>query len=67
MAVSESFRIELMLELSGISRQEILVVKACRAKTDCSFESTARVLIGHYSGIHLREGSRSCTGKVKGT
>ena len=65
MAVSESFRIELMLELSGVSRQEILVVKACRA--DGSFESTARVLIGHYSGIHLCEGSRSCTGKVKGT
>ena len=61
MAVSESFRIELMLELSGISRQEILVVKACR--TDSSFESTARVLVDHYSGIHRREGSRSWTGK----
>ena len=61
MAVSESFRSELMLELSGISRQEILVVKACR--TDSSFESTARVLVDHYSGIHLREGSRSWTGK----
>ena len=65
MAVSESFRIELMLELSGVSRQEILVVKACRA--DGSFESTACVLIDHYSGIHLREGSRSWTGKVKCT
>ena len=61
MAVSESFRIELMLELLGISRQEILVVKACRA--DSSFEATARVLVDHYSGIHLREGSRSWTGK----
>lgn len=61
MAASESFRIELMLELSGISRQEILLVKACR--TDSSFEGTARVLIDHYSGIHLREGSRSWTGK----
>ena len=61
MAISESFRIELMLELSGISRQEVLVVKACRA--DSSFESTARVLIDHYSGIHLREGSRSWNGK----
>ena len=50
MAVSESFRIELMLELLGISRQEILVVKACRA--DSSFEATARVLVDHYSGIH---------------
>ena len=41
------------------------MVKACRA--DGSFESTAPVLIDHYSGIHLREGSRSWTGKVKGT
>ena len=61
MAVSESFRIELMFELLGISRQEILVVKACR--TDSSFESIARVLIDHYSVIHPSEGSRSWTGK----
>ena len=33
MMISEAFRTELMLEMSGISRQEILVVKAARAMT----------------------------------
>ena len=41
--------------------QNRFVVTACQ--TDSSFESTARVLIDHYSGIHLREVSRSWTGK----
>ena len=61
MIISEAFRAELLLEMSGISRQEILVVKACRKNDD--FESTARVLVDNYSGIHLREGSRSWTGR----
>ena len=37
------------------------MVKACRK--DDGFEATARVLIDNYSGIHLREGSRSWTGR----
>ena len=61
MMISEAFRTELLLEMSGISRQEILVVKACRKNDD--FEGTARVLVDNYSGIHLREGSRSWTGR----
>ena len=61
MMISEAFRTELLLEMSGISRQEILVVKACRKSDD--FEGTARVLVDNYSGIHLREGSRSWTGR----
>ena len=61
MMISEAFRTELLLEMSGISRQEILVVKACRKSDD--FKGTARVLVDNYSGIHLREGSRSWTGR----
>ena len=61
MMISEAFRTELLLEMSGISRQEMLVVKACRKSDD--FEGTARVLVDNYSGIHLREGSRSWTGR----
>ena len=62
MMISEAFRTELLLEMSGISRQEILVVKASCRKSD-DFEGTARVLVDNYSGIHLREGSRSWTGR----
>ena len=50
-----------MLELSGLNRQEILVVKACADTKD--FEGVGKVLIENYSGTHLREGSRSWTGR----
>jgi hypothetical protein len=53
---------ELMLELSGLSRQEVLVVKACAATKD--FEGVAKVLVDQYSGIHLREGSKSWNGRA---
>ena len=53
-ALSEGLRMELMLELSGLSRQEVLVVKACAATKD--FEGVAKVLVDQYSGIHVREG-----------
>ena len=52
---------ELMLELSGLSRQEVLVVKACATTKD--FEGVAKVLVDQYSGIHLREGSKSWVGR----
>ena len=61
MEFSDSLRTELMLELSGLNRQEILVVKACANTKD--FEGIAKVLVENYSGIHLREGSRSWTGR----
>ena len=53
--LSEPMRVELLLELSGLSRQEALVVKAC-AEDSNSFEGIAKVLVDHYSGVHLREG-----------
>ena len=53
---------ELMLELSGLSRPEVLVVKACAATKDC--EGIAKVLVDQYSGIHLREGSKSWNGRA---
>ena len=52
---SEPMRVELLLELSGLSRQEIIVIKAC-APDAKSFESVAATLIEQYSGVHLREG-----------
>ena len=57
MSLSDGLRMELMLELSGLSRQEVLVVKACAATKD--FEGVAKVLVVQFSGIHLREGSKS--------
>ena len=50
--LSEPMRVELLLELSALSRQEIIVIKAC-AK---SFESVAATVVEQYSGVHLREG-----------
>ena len=61
MALSDGLRMDLMLELSGLSRQEVLVVKACAATKD--FEGVAKVLVDQYSGIHLREGSKSWIGR----
>ena len=53
--ISEPMRVELLLELSGLSRQEIIVIKAC-APDAKSFESVAATLVEQYSGVHLREG-----------
>ena len=49
-------RVELLLELSGLSRQEIIVIKAC-APDAKSFESVAATLVEQYSGVHLRQGT----------
>ena len=51
--LSEPMRVELPLVLSGLTRQESLVIKAC-AQDIKSFESVARTLIKNYSGVHLR-------------
>ena len=48
-------RVELLLELSGLSRQESLVIKACTSNSK-SFEAVAAILVEHYSGVHLKEG-----------
>ena len=48
-------RVELLLELSGLSREEIIVIKACASDAK-SFESVAATLVEQYSGVHLREG-----------
>ena len=53
--LSEPMRVELLLELSGLSRQEIIVIKVC-APDAKSFESVAATLVEQYSGVHLREG-----------
>ena len=53
--LSEPMRVELLLELSGLSRQEIIVIKAFSPDAR-SFESVAATLVEQYSGVHLREG-----------
>ena len=60
--LSDGLRMELMLELSGLSRQEVLVVKACTATKD--FEGVAKVLVDQYLGIYLREGSKFWVGHL---
>ena len=45
--LSEEMWSELMLELSGISRQEVLVIKSCAVSLH--FEHIAEVLVRHYS------------------
>ena len=53
--LSEPMRVELLLALCGLSRQEALVVKAC-AEDSKSFDSISKIHADHYSGVHLREG-----------
>ena len=53
--LSEPMRVELLLELSGLTRQEALVIKAC-AEDSKNFDAVSRVLVDHYSQVHLREG-----------
>ena len=53
--LSEPMRVELLLELSGLSRQESLVIKACTSNAK-SLEAVSATLVEHYSGVHLKEG-----------
>ena len=53
--LSEPTRVELLLEISGLTRQGIIVIKAC-APDARSFESVAATPVEQYSGVHLREG-----------
>ena len=53
--LSEPMRVELVFELSGLNRQESLVIKACTSNAK-SFEAVSATLVEHYSGVHLKEG-----------
>ena len=53
--LSEPTRVELLLALCGLSRQEALLVKAC-AEDSKSSDSISKIHVDHYSGVHLREG-----------
>ena len=48
---------EFMLELSGLSRQKVLIIKICATNKD--FERIIKVLVDQCSGIYLRERSKS--------
>ena len=54
-SLSEPMRCELLIELSGLTHQEALVIKAC-AGSPLSFEKVANTLIEHYGSVHLRGG-----------
>ncbi|OLQ02118.1 hypothetical protein AK812_SmicGene15069 [Symbiodinium microadriaticum] len=51
--LSEPMRVELVFELSGLNRQESLVIKACTSNAK-SFEAVSATLVEHYSGVHLK-------------
>ena len=54
-SLSEPMRCELLIELSGLTHQEALVIKAC-AGSPLSFGKVANTLIEHYGSVHLRGG-----------
>ena len=54
--LSELMRCELMIEMSGITQQEALVVKAIIAGTPLNFEKVGKTLIEHYGSVHLKGG-----------
>lgn len=51
--VSGAMRAELLIELSGISHQEGLVVKSM-AGMPLNLEKVATALVAHYGSVHLR-------------
>jgi len=53
MAISSQKRAELLLETSGLSRQEQLMVKTACPKP--SFEGYSEILLEHHERIHLRD------------
>ena len=53
MAISTQMRAELLLETSGLSRQEQLMVKTACPKP--SFEGYSEILLEHHGRIHLRD------------
>ena len=51
--LSEAMRANLLVELSGLSRQEQLMIKtAARSQTTDVY---ARVLVQHHSVVHMKE------------
>ena len=52
-SLSDSLRAELLLELSGLSRDQQLMVKACSGGAH-DFETYAKIMTEHHGLIHLR-------------
>ena len=63
--LSEAMRAELMIELSGITQQEALVVKAISG-TPLEFEKVGKTLIEHYGAVRLRGGRPLTSGTPGG-
>ena len=68
-SLSDSLRAELLLELSGLTRDQQLMIKACAGGID-TFEGYAKIMIEHHGLIHLRSqrilGSQDSWPKGKG-
>ena len=52
-SLSDSLRAELLVELSGLSRDQQLMIKACAAGSH-DFETYAKIMTEHHGLIHLR-------------
>jgi len=63
--LSDSLRAELLLELSGLTKDQQLMVKACAGKAN-GFEDYAKVLTEHHGTIHLRGYRMLSSGAPKG-
>ena len=63
--LSDSLRAELLLELSGLGRDQQLMIKSCAAGKD-TFEDYARIMTEHHGLIHLRNGRLFGSGYPKG-
>ena len=55
MAISSQMRAELLLETSGLSRQEQLMIMIKTACPKPSFEGYCNILLEHHGKIHLRD------------
>ena len=52
-SLSDSLRAELLLELSGLTRDQQLMIKACAAGSH-DFDTYAKIMTEHHGLIHLR-------------
>ena len=56
--LSEPMRVELLLDLSGLPRQEAMLIKAC-TNDSRNFECVRATLVEYHTGVHLSEGRTS--------
>ena len=62
--LSEGHRSDMLLDLSGLTREERVMVQ-CSINNECDFDKVADGLIIQHSRIHLRESRKLAKGKGK--